>query len=29
MIEDKFEQRLKQQFPKYFNDKTIPPKEGT
>jgi len=27
-IEDKYEKQLKQNFPKYFNDKTIPPKVG-
>jgi hypothetical protein len=27
-IEDKYENQLKQNFPKYFNDKTIPPKVG-
>ena len=27
-VEDKYEKQLKQEFPKYFNDKTIPPKVG-
>ena len=27
-LEAKYEQKLKQDFPKYFNDKTIPPKVG-